>query len=202
MYMNFLMMKLYAITDHTPNHVDTFKRFVAFAIDWVFGYLCIAAPVAILWLYHTKDAGNLVTNVAILGGKLGASTAYLAIVLSILIAIVYFVFYPLRNHGQTFGKKFMGLKIVKTNDEEVDLKTLFLRQVLGVFLLEGYFCMISEMMRQLMVLHDLNTAYLIFSFLAIFISAISAFLCMKFESHRALHDYLAKTKVIAVDETK
>lgn len=196
MYMNFLMMKLYAITDHTPNHVDTFKRFVAFAIDWVFGYLCIAAPVAILWLYHTKDAGNLVTNVAILGGKLGASTAYLAIVLSILIAIVYFVLYPLRNHGQTFGKKFMGLKIVKTNDEEVDLKTLFLRQVVGVFLIEGYFCMISEMMRQLMVLNDLNTAYLVFSFLAIFISAISAFLCMKFESHRALHDYIAKTKVI------
>lgn len=199
--MNFLLMKLYAITDHTPNHVDTFKRFVAFAIDWVFGYLCLAAPVAILWLYHTKDAGNLVTNVAILGSKLGASTAYLGIALSILIAIVYYVVYPLRTNGQTFGKKFMGIKIVKINDEPVDTKTLCIRQILGVFILEGYFCMISEMMRQLMVLHDLNTAYLIVSFLAIFISAISAFLCIKFESHRALHDYIAKTKVVNVEET-
>lgn len=198
--MNFIMMKLYAITDHTPNHVDTFKRFVAFAVDWVFGYLCIAAPVAILWLYHTKDAGNLVTNVAILGKELGASTAYLAIVLSILIAIVYFVIYPLRKNGQTIGKKFMGLKIVKVNDEPVDLRALFIRQVIGVFLIEGYLCMISEMMRQLMVLGGLNTAYLVVSFIAIMISAISAFLCMKFESHRALHDYLAKTKVVPAEE--
>lgn len=198
--MNFIMMKLYAITDHTPNHVDTFKRFVAFAVDWVFGYLCIAAPVAILWLYHTKDAGNLVTNVAILGKELGASTAYLAIVLSILIAIVYFVIYPLRKNGQTIGKKFMGLKIVKVNDELVDLKALFIRQVIGVFLIEGYLCMISEMMRQLMVLGGLNTAYLVVSFIAIMLSAISAFLCMKFESHRALHDYLAKTKVVPAEE--
>lgn len=198
--MNFLLMKLYAVTDHTPNHVDTFKRFVAFAVDWFLGYLCIAAPVAILWLYHTKDAENLVTNVAILGAKLGGTTAYLATVIAIVIAIIYFVVYPLRNNGQTVGKKFMGLKIVKVNDDEVDGKTLLIRQVVGVFLLEGYFCMISEMVRQLLVLNDFGTAYLIFSFLAIFSSAISAFLCMKFESHRALHDYLAKTKVINVEE--
>lgn len=195
-----IFIKLYTMVDHRPNGVDNFKRFVAFAVDWVLGYLCFVLPVAIIWLYHTKDAGNLVTNVATVGLKLGWGSAGLAFLLSLIIAIIYFVVYPLKHNGQTPGKKFMGLKIVKTDDSAVDLKTLIMRQILGVFLIEGYFCMISEMARQLFILAGFQTAFLVLSVIAVMVSGISAFLCVKFESHRMIHDYIAGTKVILEQE--
>lgn len=194
--MNGIMMKLYAITDHTPNHVGNFKRFVAFAIDWVIGYLCIALPVAIIWLNATKDSGNLVTNLAELGLLLEPAKAYLAGVLSFVVALIYYVLIPLKLNGQTYGKKLMGIKIVKVDDSPVDFKALCIRQILGIFIIEGYLCMISEMLRQLLVLHGFSTIYMVLSGIAMTISAISIFLGTKFASHRMLHDYLAKTKVI------
>lgn len=199
--MNGIMVKLYTICDHTPNHVDNFKRFVAFAVDWFLGYLLIAAPIAILWLNQTKDLDHLAKTISELGNGLGMNWAVIAALLSVVCAIVYYVVIPWKQQGQTVGKHLMGIKIVTVDDQTVGLKTLCIRQILGVFVLEGYLCIISEFLRQLLLLQGLSTIYMVLSFLAIGVSAISIFIGYKFDSHRFLHDYLAKTKVVNVEET-
>lgn len=197
--MNGIMVKLYAITDHTPNDVDNFKRFVAFAIDWFLGYLCIAAPVAVIWLNQTKNLEELAMNITELGNELGFTMALLAAILSIIAAILYFVIVPWKNDGQTIGKRVMGIKMVKIDGSPVDLKTICVRQILGIFIIEGYLCNVSEFVRQLLLLQGWDSVYMVVSFVAIGISAISIFVGYKFDSHRLIHDYLAKTKVINAD---
>lgn len=197
-----LYFKLYAMMDHNPNHVDTFKRFVAFGVDWFLGYMCCFLPIAVIFLYNEKGSNDLVSDLAMLGNRVGPQAAYLAAFLCFLIAIFYYVIVPLKIYpGQTFGKRFMGLKMVKVNGQPIDLKALLLRQVLAMIVLEGYLCYgVSENLRQVFAVAGFPIVTLVLSFIAILISAISIFLCYKFESHRALHDYIAKTKVVIANE--
>lgn len=194
--MNGLYAKIYMMTDHTPSDVPNFKRFVAFAVDWFVGYLCFAAPIAFIWKNQVPGSDDLVTNINVLATKLGPMYGYIAVALALLIAIIYYVVLPWRMNGQTPGKRLMGIKIVKVNDEPVDLKTLIMRQVVGIMIVEGYVYSISEMMRQLMGIADLKYMYIFFSAAAVVLTGLSIFISVKFDSHRMLHDYIAKTKVV------
>lgn len=45
--------------------------------------------------------------------------------------IIYYISIPVRNKGQTFGKKMMKIRIVKNDGQDVDFSTLFLRQAIS-----------------------------------------------------------------------
>ncbi|NCA95743.1 MAG: hypothetical protein EOM74_02060 [Methanomicrobia archaeon] len=51
--------------------------------------------------------------------------------ITIIFLILYFLILPLKWKGQTIGKKFFKIKIVKLDGSPVDFMTLFFREVVG-----------------------------------------------------------------------
>ena len=168
-----LYTKLYAITDHTPCDVDTPKRFGAYILDWVVGGIFTGLP------------------------------AFLAGALCILFALFYYVYVPWRIWpGQTLGKRVAGYRMEKTDGTAVDLITLLKRQVIGGFLLEGAAFVASNYIRQLVTLSLSYYVDYYWQLAGMILTALSLILVMKTDSHRALHDYLAKTRVTCIEKQK
>lgn len=194
-----LYQKLYNITDHTPCLVDTPKRIGAYLADWVIGGILTGLPGVFIYAGLTKKSDMF-------GGfyvfeSLGYSRmwAVLTGVLCIIFALFYYVYVPWKIYpGQTLGKKWAGFKITKLDGSAVDLKTLFIRQVICIFLLEGAVLIVSNYIRQLTTL---TLSYYVDYYWQIFgmiMMALSAILIVKTDSHRAIHDYIAKTKLVLV----
>ena len=49
--------------------------------------------------------------------------------------ILYYISFPVRNHGQTIGKKMLKIRVVKDDGTDVDFSTLFMRQAIAEQLL-------------------------------------------------------------------
>ena len=49
--------------------------------------------------------------------------------------IIYYISFPVRNHGQTIGKKMLKIRVVKDDGTDVDFSTLFMRQAIAEQLL-------------------------------------------------------------------
>ena len=50
-------------------------------------------------------------------------------IVAIVISLLYYVVYPCYNNGQTFGKKLMKIKLVKTNDKELTMNDLLISTI-------------------------------------------------------------------------
>lgn len=193
-----IFMKLYMKLDHSICNVTSSKRFVAYVIDWFLGSLFTMLPMCILWMMWTKDMETMSrANVLLIAGNVGYMQAYLAGGVSVLFALFYYVIVPWRIYpGQTVGKRAMGFKIVKLDESDVDLKTLILRQIIGIIIIEGGLYNVSGILHSLISLAlNLNLVQWLL-YIGLGISILSAFLALKMSSQRMFHDYLAKTKVI------
>lgn len=193
-----IFMKLYMKLDHSICDVTSSKRFVAYVIDWFLGSLFTMLPMCILWMMWTKDMETMSrANVFLIAGNVGYMQAYIAGGVSVLFALFYYVIVPWRIYpGQTVGKRAMGFKIVKLDESDVDLKTLILRQIIGIIIIEGGLYNVSGILHSLISLAlNLNLVQWLL-YIGLGISILSAFLALKMSSQRMFHDYLAKTKVI------
>lgn len=54
-------------------------------------------------------------------------SSFVAGALSLLFIAFYLIFLPIVWHGQTLGKRYFNLQIVKTDDSPVDFKCMFIR---------------------------------------------------------------------------
>lgn len=193
--------RLFHFFDHTACDVDFQKRLGAYVIDWIVGGILTGLPAVLL--YGAITGRNDMFSDLYVFETLGFTRfhALLAGLLCIVCALFYYVYVPLKIYkGQTLGKHIVGFKIVKLNDEDVDLKTLCIRQVLGMFLLEGAVLIVSNYIRQLT---SLSLNYYVDYYWAIagmIITFISILIVLKTPSHRAIHDYLAKTKLIVIKD--
>lgn len=88
--------------------------------------------------------------------------------------IIYFVSIPVRNNGQTIGKKMMRIRVVKVNGKEVDFATLFYRETICDQLLAALTFMISLPMNAILAIYR--------------------------KDKRSISDIFAKTRVIFVEE--
>lgn len=193
-----IFMKLYMKLDHSICDVTSSKRFVAYVIDWFLGSLFTMLPMCILWMMWTKDMETMSrANVFLIAGNVGYMQAYIAGGVSVLFALFYYVIVPWRIYpGQTVGKRAMGFKIVKLDESDVDLKTLILRQIIGIIIIEGGLYNVSGILHSMISLAlNLNLVQWLL-YIGLGISILSAFLALKMSSQRMFHDYLAKTKVI------
>lgn len=193
-----LFFRIYTIFDHSACSVSNSRRFMAYIIDWFLGSLCTMLPMCMLWMYWTKNVETMGdANVLYIAGQIGNTEAYIAGALSILFALFYYVYIPWKVFpGQTPGKRAMNFKIVGLDDHEVTLKQLLIRQVFGIILLEGALYSVSGIIYSVLTLATNINILTITKFIGVGLGIFSAFLVMKMESHRMLHDYIAKTKVI------
>lgn len=199
--------KLYDITDHTPCKVDTPPRLGAYIIDWVVGGIFTGLPAVFIYSGIAKKTDFFSDLYVFESLGMESYWGFLTGFLCLLFALFYYVFVPLKIYrGQTFGKRMAGFKIVKTNGDEVDLKSLLIRQILGIFILESAAFIISNYLRQLTTLSLHFYVDYVWSLAGMIITLLSFILVLRTDSHRAIHDYLANTCVVPLhkedEETK
>ncbi len=191
------MKKLFSWIDRTPNDAAPATRFYAYLIDWVVGGILCALPAVLMYGGLTKR-NDVFTDLYVFPA-LGFDRAwsYLAGGLCIAAAIIYFVYIPWKkNPGQTFGKKIMKIKVVNNDGSTASFRSLFIREFVGMMIVESGAIVVGAYFRQIATLllsYDVDYWWqLIGNFLLI----VSGILVFSTASHRALHDYLAGTKVI------
>lgn len=192
------MKKLFSWVDQTPNDVSTQARLYAYLIDWIAGGVICAFPAVLLYGIIT-GRGDVFTNLYTFPA-LGYSNlwSYVGGVLCILTAIIYFIYIPYKkNPGQTLGKKIMKIKVVSTDGSDVSLKTLWIREFLGLMILESGAIVVGGYFRQMATLALSFDVDYWWQMTGSILLIISGLLTVSTMSHRALHDYLANTKVVA-----
>lgn len=168
------------------------RRFGAYLLDWYIGALFTSFPIAIVSqkVYGTMKNQNLLEYPHQLGLICG--------LFALLGAIIYYVIIPLMvNKGQTIGKRICHIKIVKSDGKDVGLKELLLREVLGAIVIEGVLYSASTILHQVLQIGLGISLVKPMMYVGFVITIVSAILCLvNKKEHLALHDYLARTKVV------
>ena len=91
-----------------------------------------------------------------------------------IIFILYYISIPVRNHGQTIGKKMLKIRVVKDDGKDADFSTLFMRQAIA---------------EQLLGALTFGATYIVNALLALFR-----------KDKKSISDVFANTKVVFVEE--
>lgn len=145
-------------------------RVMAFLFDWLIVYAFSLVVLALPIIKLISSIHNSVSSSELF--SLFLTLIYLGLICFTFI-IFYFIVIPIQLNGQTLGKKFFGLRMVKTNGEKVDYLTLIVRELIGKILID---------------------------FSTLGLSMITRFLVMIInKEHMSFHDTLASTIVIDID---
>lgn len=174
--------------------VNNFARVGAYMIDWYIASMIAGIPITLIAsavMHSTTITQDL--------SKIQAPWGAICGILAIIFYLAYYVILELYVYkGQTFGKRIMKLKVVKDDGSDVDLKTILMREGLGVMIIEGYLANSSSYLRQVIQLYvDFNIMDMAVYLFGI-ISAISILMGMASYSRKMLHDRIAKTRIISV----
>lgn len=179
---------------NTNNRISLVNRLFAYLIDYTILLLLYAIPIKYIYSVVTKKIEKIVTL-----NMLPVSYALLVFGLCLLISFYYLIYYPVyKFSGMTIGKRILGLKIIKTNGKDVDLKTMILREGVGVILLEGATYTISGHLYNLLdLLANINIEKsLTYVFGAVTI--LSVIYAVINRNNAMFHDRIAKTNVISI----
>lgn len=189
--------RLFSKLDNEQTNVDMTTRAFAYIIDWVLGSFVTAFPTVFMYMSYTKSTElnqNLLTFPTI-------TYALIAGGLSLLFAMIYYVYIPVKVHkGQTYGKKFMDVKVVKLDGSDVDFKTMLKREILGRFLLEASLVAVGNYIFQIIVLIAQVNILLPLKCVSSILCIVSVLIALKTDSRRMIHDYVGKTKIISTKE--
>lgn len=174
------------------------RRLIAYLIDWYLSALCMSLSICIFAsLFNAK----LTVDAAI--SNLPLSYALMSLVLGVILVYIYFIFPQLLNSkfkGQSLGKILMRIRIVRIDGKDVDMKTMLMRTLVGIILVEETFNNASFVLRSVlgMVIGDQIVVYIYYAF-CIF-SLVSVIMLFKDPLNQMIHDKIAGTFVIEVQE--
>lgn len=190
--------KLFSKLDNEKTTVDTTNRVFAYIIDWVLGTFMTAFPTVFMYMSLTKSTEvnqNLLSFPSYYGFIAGG--------LSLLFALIYYVYVPVKVHkGQTYGKKFLDIKVVKCDGSDVDFKTMLKREVLGRFLLEASLVSIGGYLFQMITLAAQIDLVFPLTCVSAILCVLSLLIALKSDSKRMVHDYVGATKLTIVEKQK
>lgn len=116
---------------------------------------------------------------------------YISSIAGIVVYLLYFVVFQAYNNGQTLGKKWLKLQVVKTDDSNVDMNSLLRRSLFPYGILVNFILVVALLFASKHAYLSINTILSNIQMIIIFITLI-----MMFMKDRGIHDYLANTKVI------
>lgn len=171
--------------------VSLVRRALAFMIDWYIGSVLISLP-ALAILQQVNNDKNPVLEMR----SLPFNFAIVAMLSSLIVAVLYYVVVTYIFGGQTLGKKCLKIKICEYGKDKVGILTLLKRQLLGIILIEGSLYTITPLIWQ--VVFYGNASYqqmLTWGYYAVTI--LSVLMLVFGKSKRMLHDYVGNTYVTA-----
>lgn len=174
-------------------NVGYFKRFFAYLVDYYFGLLLCSLPIVLMNgiinrsekmqmnLFFFKSQPILLYGVAIV---------------SLVLGYCYYIYIPLHKwKGQTLGKRLFHFKIVKNDGNDIDFKTILLRHVLGMLVIEGALISCSSVIRQLLTfMTGLNFVDPLMK-IGVYVSLVSCILIFITKNHKMIHDLISGTIV-------
>lgn len=166
------------------------RRFFAYLFDWYVGGLATALPIAFFSMrqYHTVQNQNIML--------FSAPYGVIAGVLALMCAVLYYAVIPTWGwKGQTPGKRLLRLKIVQADGADASAGTMFLRQLVGMMVLEGGLVTASTIWHQLATLLTGVELVKPLMYVGMVVSAVSALLVVT-RNHTAIHDRVAGTQVV------
>lgn len=171
--------------------VSLTSRFLSYLIDWYVGGLCTSIPISII----SQKLTNTMLNQNIIEFK--EPYGIIAGILAILFAIFYFVIVPTYIYkGQTLGKRICKIKIVQKSNKDITLKNILLRQVLGIMIIEGTLISASAIWHSVLTIITKINFVSPLMYAGFVLTGFSIILMLFKGENRAIHDYLAGTKVI------
>lgn len=127
--------------------------------------------------------------------------AYAIVAIAFLLYIFYYVWIPYKIwRGQTPAKRMLGYKIIMQDNSEVTLKALFLRNVVGLVVIEGAMFLTSYILQLICLTIGVEQVPNLVSYAYYFILLLSVLVTMTNASRRMFHDMIAKTKTYKLDE--
>lgn len=167
------------------------RRGIAYLLDWYLGALATAFPISIISKVLTgtmlhQDIINFKSPYGLLGGGLGLICAFL-----------YYVIIPKCVwDGQTPGKRICNVKIVTEDNQQLTWKHILLRQIVGMILIEGTLVSASAILHQVgMILTGIDFLTPL-KYIGLAVSGISSLFVLFRKNHKAIHDYIGKTRVV------
>lgn len=188
--------------DRNPVKVPVSKRAIAYVLDWAIGGVISGFPAVLIYSVVTGKS-DMFSNLYVFPSlDYPIYWSYIAGILCIIVTFVYYIYIPYKKYpGQTLGKRLMKIKIVNNEDySAVSLKTLIIRQGIGLFLLEGSAIVVSDYLRQMLTLATGFYFEYYLEIIGMVITIISGVFVFSTTSQRSIHDYLAKTRVVGEDE--
>jgi uncharacterized RDD family membrane protein YckC len=98
-------------------------RWSAFLLDYILTLLIPAVTLVLAVYLKRRWMAPTIASVIVTIGYLATGAV---------IFFNYFYFYV--HYGQSFGKRFIGLRVVRTDGEPIDYKTALLRNIVGYLL--------------------------------------------------------------------
>lgn len=178
---------------NTPQaNVGFFKRFFAYLLDFYVGMLLCALPI-VLANGILNQSEKMQMNLFYFDGI----TFYVVALCSLLVGFWYYVYIPCKVwKGQTLAKHLFHFKIVKMDGSDVDFHSMILRQVVGMFLVEGSVIAASSLFRQIITyLTSINFVDPLI-YVGLVITVLSSVIMLLGKHRRMIHDFIGATMVV------
>lgn len=169
--------------------VPLMRRLAAYIVDWYLASMLCGAP---LLLVNSMRTGVAAVDSSIPEGASG----WLWGLAAILIGLAYYWLLPLVWHGQTLGKRWMHLRIVGADGKQPTAGAMFLRQGIGMLLIEGAVAFPSQLLRELLARAAGDGAANIVRMVMVAATLVSIGLGMYTPDRRMLHDRISGTREV------
>lgn len=147
-------------------------------------------------LNHGSNLSDYYKDYALINQQLDLENVF-SNIFTIILILLFFVFIPYNNKGQTIGMKMLNIKIVTNDKERLTLRKLMIRN----FIVNGLiYLSLSLVFLYILSPNKYFVMTSILGFLQLGLVIVSAFMILYRRDKRGLQDILSKTNIKEISE--